>query len=113
MRYQYSLGDLLLFSGITAVVLATVVSRQSLIAFVALGLSLPWVCRRPTVFRYWLVLTIGLGSGLAWFAHHREKYNPDYIGDFGMDTNELGGWGIGMLVGGAAAYWLFLRNPPD
>lgn len=101
----------MLFSAIVAVVTAVLASRHLVIALLAIGLALPIIWKRPIVFRFWVVLTTGLGSGLAWFGYLGERHY--YESDFGMTTDELSGWGVGMLLGGVAAYWLFLRRPPE
>ena len=112
MRYQFSVRDLLLLVVVAAAVTATIATERAIISFITLGVLLLFVWHRPIVLRFWLVLTLGLGSGLAWAMNHRANYGNILISEYGMATDEIAGWGMGMFVGGLAVAWAFLRNPP-
>lgn len=111
-RFQFSLDDVLLTTAVAAVSAATVASREAIISFVAFGLLLIFIWRRPLLFRLWLTAAIGFGSGLLTAMTFQTIGQPSYNSDFRMLSNELAGWGAGMVCGGLAAWRLFLSNPP-
>jgi hypothetical protein len=111
-RFQFSLGDALLGTAVVAAIVATIASREAIIGFVAFSVLLVFVWQRPVLFRFWLIAALGIGSGLltAMFFHATGNYS--YLSNLRMTTDELAGWGTGMLVGGLVAWLLLLSNPP-
>ena len=55
---------------------------------------------------------MGLGSGLVGAMLYRGLIDQQYVHDFRMHTEEIAGWGVGLLVGGLVAYRPFMSNPP-
>ena len=112
MRYQFSIRDLLLLIVIVSAVAASIATQRSVVSFLTLGFLLLFIWRRPVLVRFWAVLALGLGSGLAAAMIYRGKYGQTFAAGWGMFTDQLTGWGVGMFVGGLVACWAFIRNPP-
>lgn len=111
-RFQFSIADGLLATAVAAAVVATIAARKSAISFIAAGVLLLFIWHRPVLVRLWVVGTTGFGSGVltAMFCRHAGAH--DYLLEFGMYTDDLVGWGAGLLVGGLIAYRSFISNPP-
>ncbi|HWL73570.1 MAG TPA: hypothetical protein VNQ74_06840 [Burkholderiaceae bacterium] len=112
MRYQFSIRNLLLLIVIASAVAASVFAQQAFVSFLTLAFLLLFVWHRPVLVRFWAVLALGLGSGLAAAMIYRAQYGQTFIYEWGMDTDQLTGWGVGMSVGGLVVCWAFIRNPP-
>jgi hypothetical protein len=111
-RFQFSLADALLATALFAAITATVVSKEAVISFVAFSLLLIFIWPRPVLFRLWITTAIGFGSGLLTAMLYRATGNVTFMLDFRMTSDQLAGWGAGMLVGGFVAWRLFLTNRP-
>ena len=112
MRYQFSMRDLFLAVVPAAALTATIVTQEGIVVLGVLGCMLLFVWHRPVLMRFWAVLTLGLGSGIAAAMVYRGKYPLSLVPEWSMLTDELAGWGFGMVVGGLVACWAFIRNPP-
>jgi hypothetical protein len=110
--FQFGLRDILLVTAVIAALVATITSRQATIAFVALGILLMFLWHRPVLLRLWTTGTIGLGCGLLVAMVYRGKVEHVYLGEFGMNTEDMAGWGAGMIGGGLTGWRLFITNPP-
>jgi hypothetical protein len=111
-RFQFSLRDILLATAVVSVVSATVASGEAIISFVAFSVLLIFIWRRPLLFRLWLTTAIGFGSGLLTAMLYGISGYIKFVWPYHMTTDELAGWGAGMVAGGLVAWRLFLSNPP-
>ena len=111
-RFQFSLGDVLLATAIVAVAATTVASREVVVSFIAFSVLLVFIWPRPVLFRLWITTAIGFGGGLLTAMLFRAMGEASYMSDFRMTSDQLAGWGAGMLAGGSVAWRLFLANPP-
>ncbi|HWB07836.1 MAG TPA: hypothetical protein VG826_01235 [Pirellulales bacterium] len=112
-RFQFSLGDVLLTTGVAAVIAATVASREAILSFVGFSALLIFIWRRPVLLRLWLATALGFGSGLLTAMTLHTCGHVSYISDVRMPSDELAGWGTGLVCGGLAVWRLFLSNPPE
>jgi hypothetical protein len=111
-RFQFSLGDILLATAVVAVAATTVASREVVVSFIGFSVLLVFIWPRPVLFRLWITTAIGFGGGLLTAMLFHAVGHVSYMSDFRMPTDELAGWGAGMLAGGFVAWRLFLSNPP-
>ncbi len=111
-RFQFSLRDILLATGIVAAAAATIATGEVRISFISFAVLLIFVWQRPVLFRLWLITAMGVGAGLLTAMHYQAAGQIGYLADFKMSVDEIAGWGAGMLVGGLAAWQALLRNPP-
>ncbi|HVX13306.1 MAG TPA: hypothetical protein VHC22_19130 [Pirellulales bacterium] len=111
-RFQFSLGDVLLATAVAAVIAATIASREAVVSFIAFSLLLIFVRSRPVLFRLWIITAIGFGSGVLTAMLYQAMAQVTFMSDFRMASDQLAGWGAGMVTGGFVAWRLFLINPP-
>jgi hypothetical protein len=111
-RFQFSIGDALLATAVAAVVTATIASREAVISFLAFSVLLIFIWRRPVLFRLWITTAIGFGSGLLTAMLYHATGHMTFMSDFRMTSDQLAGWGAGIITGGFVAWRLFLINPP-
>jgi hypothetical protein len=111
-RFQFSVADGLLVTAIVAALVATLTTKEAVVSFITLAALVAFVWHRPVLFRLWASTSMGLGSGMLVAMLHRGAVEHMYLSDFRMHTEEIAGWGAGLLVGGCVAYRSFLSNPP-
>ena len=110
---QFSIADGLLGTAVAAAIVASIATKEAVVSFITLAALLAFVWHRPVLFRLWLTMTIGLGTGLLTAMLYRGLIDHQYLSGFRMDTDEIAGWGGGLLIGSLAAYRCFLSNPPQ
>ena len=112
-RFQFSLADGLIVTAIAAALTATLATHEAVVSFITLAALLAFVWNRPVIFRLWASTAMGLGGGMLVAMLYRGALDHQCLSDFRMHTEELAGWGAGLLIGGFVAYRSFLSNPPS
>src|SRR5690348_10303230 len=103
-KFQFSIAEGLLATALVAAVVASVATKEAVVSFIALAALPAFVWHRPVIFRLWVTTAIGLGSGLLTAMLYRGLIDHQYLSDLRMHTEELAGWGAGLLIGGLTAY---------
>lgn len=111
-RFQFTITDGLLVTAVAAAIVASIATKEAVVSFITLASLLAFVWHRAVLFRLWLTTATGLGAGLMTAMLYRGLIDHQYLSGFRMDTDELAGWGGGLVIGSLAAYRCFLSNPP-
>ena len=105
--FQLRLVDLFWMTGLAACVVGAITTGIAEIAFLGLCSVILFVWRRPVPLRFWSIAVVGLGAGLLTLG-----WNHGFV--FGLRSANLAGWGMGLLVGGLFAFYVFeIRKPPE
>lgn len=111
-RFQFTIADGLLLTAVVAAIVASITTHEAVVSLITLSSLLAFIWHRPVIFRLWATATMGIGSGILVAIYFHGKGEHQYLSGYRMHTDELAGWGAGLLVGAFVAYRAFLSNPP-